>query len=338
MSRRFLRHGAVFAGLALLGTGLAAWLSAMLPAGLLAAQGAAEEENPFAVSTKPDTKPAPQPKKAVADPFRDRGNPFDPSAVPTKAAAKSAAKGRAAPGAAKGERGTTGSRRTIVESIGGEAAIEQALLAATDADFDATPLADVIEHLTRIHHIPIVLDRKALEDASIDPTTANITFSLHGLTLRSALYLVLRPLGLTWTIRSEVLFITTEDAARNMLITKVYDVADLVRCRDEKDMPWDDYDSLIDAIEITVQPDSWMETGAGVGSVAPLSFGNTRVLIVSNTYQVQTAIAKLLEDLRKIGAKAAPDQKPPLRQRPNSAPPPGQGSGTNPPRGAPGFM
>ena len=315
MSGRFLRHGAVWAGATLLAAGVAAWLMAVLPAGLLAAQGAAADEDPFAVPTKPDTKPAPRPKKAVPDPFGDQGNPIDPSAFPTKPATKSAAKGRAAPGAAKGGRGTTGSRRTVVESIGGEAAIEQALLAATDSDFDATPLTDVIEHFTRIHHIPIVLDKKALEDASIDPTTAPVTFSLHGLTLRSTLDLVLRPLGLTWTIRSEVLFITTEEAAKDMLITKVYDVADLVRCRDEKDVPWDDYDSLIDAIETGVAPDSWADTGVGSGTVAPLAFGNVRVLIVSNTYWVHVKVARLLQDLRKVGAKAASDQKPPVRER-----------------------
>jgi hypothetical protein len=311
----------------------------MLPAGLLAAQGAAADDDAFAVLTKPDAKPARQPKKAVADPFGDRGNPFDPSAVPTKPAAKSAAKGRAAPGAAKTVPPRTMPRRAPVEPGAAEAAIEKALAQTVEqADFDQTPLVDVIDHIAKVHRIPIFVDKKALEEMSLDLSTAQVTLSLRGISLRSVLDLILRELGLTWTIRSEVLFITTPDVADSMFITKVYDVADLVRCRDEKDMPWDDYDSLIDAIKTTVEFDSWMDSGMGVGAIVGQTFGNARVLVVSNTYRIHVEVARLLEDLRKVGSKAGPDQKPPLHRRPNSDPPSGQGSGTNPPRGVPGFM
>ena len=45
------------------------------------------------------------------------------------------------------------------------------------------------------------------------------------------------------------------------------------------------------------------------------TFGPARVLVVSQQYQVHQEIAKLLEDVRKVAVKAAPDQKPPLRER-----------------------
>ena len=339
MSGRLLRHGAVLAGVALLGTGLAAWLSAMLPAGFLAAQAAAAEKNPFAVSTKPDTKPVASSKPAApapANPFEDpfalepatgkKPAPAEPAAAPAKPATRSPAPP------------TASTRGAVVQFSGGEAAIEKALAEPTKAEFHQTPLDDVVEHLADLHRIPIVLDRR-VEEMSVDPSTMHVTYAGRApLSLRSVLDLILRELGLTWTIRSEVLFITTPDVADSMFITKVYDVADLVRCRDEKDMPWDDYDSLIDAIETTVEFDSWMDSGMGVGAIVGQTFGNARVLVVSNTYRIHVEVARLLEDLRKVGSKAGPDQKPPLRRRPNSDPPPGQGSGTNPPRGVPGFM
>jgi hypothetical protein len=226
----------------------------------------------------------------------------------------------------------------VIQYVGGEAAIEKALAEPTKAEFHQTPLDDVVEHLADLHRIPIVLDRR-VEEMSVDPSTMHVTYAGRApLSLRSVLDLILRELGLTWTIRSEVLFITTPDVADSMFITKVYDVADLVRCRDEKDMPWDDYDSLIDAIKTTVEFDSWMDSGMGVGAIVGQTFGNARVLVVSNTYRIHVEVARLLEDLRKVGSKAGPDQKPPLHRRPNSDPPSGQGSGTNPPRGVPGFM
>jgi len=315
MSGRFLRHSAVLAGATLLAAGVAAWLMAVDPAGLSAAQGAAYEDNPFAVTKTGEAKPAVQPKTAEADPFGAAANPFDPFAPPAAQAAKPAAKGRAVPAAAKTVQPPTVPRRVAVEPGAAEAAIEKALTrTAAEAEFDQTPLADVIDHIARTHRIPIFVDKKALEEASIDAKTTQVTLSLRGISLRSVLDLMLGQLGLTWTIRSEVLFITSEDAAKGMLVTKVYDVADLVRCRDEKDVPWDDYDSLIDAIE-TIEPDSWQETGAGLGQVACGDFAGAHVLIVSNTRQIHDRIARLLEELRTIGANAGSEPKPPMRQR-----------------------
>ena len=330
MSRRFLRHGAVLAGALLLLAGSMLWLPGAIPSGILAAQGPTAEENPFADSAKPDTKPAASSKPAAPAP----ANPFeDPFAPPPTTGKKPAppppTTGRAKPAGRSPVPPAASARGTVVQFAGGEAAIEKAMAATTRADFDQTPLCDVIEHFADLHRIPIVLDKRVLNDTSIDPSTMQVTYAGRAaLSLRSVLDLILRPLGLTWTIRSEVLLITTEGEAENMLITRVYEVADLVRCRDEKDVPWDDYDSLIDAIEMAVEPDSWMDTGAGQGSVAPLTFGNARVLIVSNTYRVHLEIAKLLEDLRKIGAKAGSDQKPPVRERPKARTARGGLSGT----------
>ena len=79
--------------------------------------------------------------------------------------------------------------------------------------------------------------------------------------LRSALDRLLPDLGLTWVIVDEVLLITTSAEAQNRMAVKVYDVADLVQCRDEKGEPWEDYEMLASIIRTCVQPTTWDEVG-----------------------------------------------------------------------------
>ena len=77
------------------------------------------------------------------------------------------------------------------------------------------------------HLIPIELDVKKLEEAGVNIDTP-VTKNLSGITLRSALRLLLNDLELTYVVRDEVLLITTPEEAESQLITKVYPVGDLV--------------------------------------------------------------------------------------------------------------
>ena len=66
-----------------------------------------------------------------------------------------------------------------------------------------------------------------MEDAGAATDTA-VTKNLKGITLRSALKLLLSTLDLTYIIKDEVLLITTPEKANAELLTRVYPVADLV--------------------------------------------------------------------------------------------------------------
>ena len=94
-------------------------------------------------------------------------------------------------------------------------------------EFVETPLSDVVDYLRDKYAIPIVLDKKAMDDSSITADTP-VNCMLTRIPLRSALDLVLRPLGLTWTIRSDVLMITTPEADEQNLVVKTCDVSDLL--------------------------------------------------------------------------------------------------------------
>jgi hypothetical protein len=97
----------------------------------------------------------------------------------------------------------------------------------TIVQFDETPLQDVVDTLSDQHGIDIIIDRRALTDAAI-PTDIGVTANLNGVTLRSALRIMLGELDLSFMIRNEVLQITTTEVTEENLITKVYPVGDLV--------------------------------------------------------------------------------------------------------------
>jgi len=75
-----------------------------------------------------------------------------------------------------------------------------------------------------------VLDRKELPAVGVDPKNTIITCRLSGISLRSALPLILDGLQLKWAIHNGVLFITSEQRAESeeLHTTKVYDVSDLL--------------------------------------------------------------------------------------------------------------
>ena len=108
-----------------------------------------------------------------------------------------------------------------------EKKINDALKSPTQLEFIETPLQDVIDFLKDFHQIEIQIDQRALDDVGIGTDTP-ITRNLKGITLRSALRLLLRDLDLTYVIQDEVLLITTPEEAETRLSTKVYPVADLV--------------------------------------------------------------------------------------------------------------
>ena len=174
------------------------------------------------------------------------------------------------------------------------------------------------DRVEKLHKIPICIDHKALEDAGIGTDTP-VTRTIEGVSLRSALHLMLHDLGLTYVIADDVLLITTPNEANNRLMTRVYEVGDLVSCRDEKGRLWQDFGSLIEMVTTVIQPTTWDEVG-GPGSIKEGLFAHSKILVVSQTADVHEELARLLEDVRKVARKHPGDGKPPLRERPAPKP------------------
>ena len=166
--------------------------------------------------------------------------------------------------------------------------IENALNAETTFDYLDQPLRDVIQDISFNHNIPIVIDRKALDDFGIDTGTP-ITKSIKGISLRSALRLMLRELELTYVLRDEVLQITTPDAGCAETTTRLYPVADLLPPNGEGDV-------LVDLIKTMVAPNSWSDSG-GPGAIVYVEHLET--IAVRQTDGVFHSIDQLLAAIKQ---------------------------------------
>jgi hypothetical protein len=197
-------------------------------------------------------------------------------------------------------------------------AITRALEQPVVMEFVNTPFPDVVEYLRDCARIPILTDKKALDDVGVSDKSL-VTMNLRGVKLRSALNLMLRQLDLTWMILDEVLLITTPEQADSVLETRIYPVADLVAVRDAQLRPYNDFGQLIDVINSTVRPTTWDSVG-GVGSIAYVEAAGITVLVVSHTRTVHEDIEALLAEVRKAKQGGA-DATPPVRERPKPAQP-----------------
>lgn len=111
-----------------------------------------------------------------------------------------------------------------------EERIYNALAAQTELEFPDNTLKEVMDYLSQIHNIPIKFD-PAVTEAGVNPEEAKVSLTLSGITLRSALKIMLENVEgteLTYIIEDEIMKITTIDAANEKRSTRVYPVADLV--------------------------------------------------------------------------------------------------------------
>jgi len=109
-----------------------------------------------------------------------------------------------------------------------EIAIKQKLATQVNAAFRNEPLAAVLDALAKQADVPIHLDMVGLESEAIRTDTP-VTISLdQPISLKSALRLLLEPLHLDYTIKDEVLKITSPKLAKGEVYSVSYQVADLV--------------------------------------------------------------------------------------------------------------
>lgn len=291
-------------------------------------------------------QPVPPPKAKAADVCGPR--PAAPAAVPKPVAAPepvavprrvAAPRREAKPAAETAGKNAAPPHQTVTSTLHCDApameAIEKALASPTSMEFICTPLSDVVEYLKDYHKIDIQLDRKALDQIGVALDTP-VTRGLKGVTLASALRLILRDLDLTYMPENEVLLITTQEAADSRLTAVVYPVEDLVTTWDQAGKMWADYDGLIDVITSTARPAGWDSVG-GPGSIAPVE--NRGALVISQTYEVHRQITQLLADLRRLPpAKVLPRPAKPSNTNPGPtkvAPAAGAGGKPAPVRGKP---
>lgn len=201
-----------------------------------------------------------------------------------------------------GEGNGSGGSSAVPVDVGGEVPeSEKKILAVLDQPtefaFVDRPLHELIREVAKRHGIEIQVDSYALGNADIDISTP-VTRKVKGVSLSSALRLVLRDLDLSAVVKDEVLLITTSSVAESFSVTKIYLVGDLVRQPGKSDAQEGEYDALVALIQKCVATDSWNGNG-GQGTIGPLE--NRDMLVISQTEENHRAIARLLAELRRPG-------------------------------------
>jgi hypothetical protein len=183
------------------------------------------------------------------------------------------------------------------------ARIEQALDQLAELHFSETPLEDVVRQLADTFAIPIVIDRRSLDDVGLGTDTP-VTISLKGITLRQALRHMLSELDLTYIVRNEVLKITTPEESERETPTLIYPVRDFIAASPQAGAAISGRSGLVDVttlIQAAVWPDSWDHVGgAGViESVEPWG-----VLVISQIEEAHEEITALLQAARRTNQHA----------------------------------
>jgi len=115
----------------------------------------------------------------------------------------------------------TSKARTRVADRRSSSDVEERLHASlsdeTTQAFQDIPLDEALHAISQSHGIPIVLDRRAMEELGLAPDTP-VSLSLKDVTLRVFLRLMLRELDLTYMIKDEVIQITTVEVAEQNLM------------------------------------------------------------------------------------------------------------------------
>jgi hypothetical protein len=159
----------------------------------------------------------------------------------------------------------------------GQSAEDKALLATLSApikvEFKASHLQDVMNTMSNEMKRTIFLDKSALEENQITYDTP-INFSTRGpVTTRVALRKILSDLNLTFVVRDGVIHVTTTTRARDLMVTRVYDIGALVMGNtiSPPGVAVDpqlaqNVQAIIDMIIQSVDPSSWVGRG-GTGMI-----------------------------------------------------------------------
>lgn len=149
---------------------------------------------------------------------------------------------------------------------------------------------------------PIILDKSALADLTLD-ATAPVTAALKGVSTRTALKKVLGDLGLTYVIKNETIVVTSQVRARDMMVSRVYYIGDLTQMTGPFGGavtwgPWIDFQQtqenargIVQTIEASIDPGSW-KSGGGNGSI--VYHAPTNSLIIRQTAEVHAVLQSKL--------------------------------------------
>jgi RNA polymerase sigma factor (sigma-70 family) len=199
--------------------------------------------------------------------------------------------------------------------------MESKLSARIEVKYKDADLQEVLHDLQSKTGLNLIVDEKTLEKDKV-PAPPGVTLRLKGVTVQTVLRRILNEVGMGYILEDDILTVTSERAARETLVRRVYPVADLVSSKKEPRgippglkgppggprMPGSpvemieetEGDTLVRIIRRTVEPGTWSPDegadAAGGGAIEYFPEGKSLVVIqhTAAQYQIQT----LLDELR----------------------------------------
>jgi hypothetical protein len=180
----------------------------------------------------------------------------------------------------------------------GPVSIDCALAEESAVECMATPWGDVLAYLKERHRIDLHANGHAVKEAGIT-LSVPVTLNVRGVSLKSALNLLLADLPLTWIVDKDSVVVTSLAKARSQAIRQTYDIAGLIDRNGEE---------ALDAAAIAALARTMVDAAdcgeAGLGEIKPQ--GDS--LVVTHNRFAHELLADLLAELRAIQAvdNAAP--------------------------------
>jgi len=202
----------------------------------------------------------------------------------------------------------------VIEQNPADAAVHERLEQIVDLSnlTSSMPFIDVIEMLSNSVDPPLQIQpnwRDLLENAEVEQTTPAGMDPLTGIKLRKALEILLDGLSgdfaeLKYVVDEGVILIATVDSLPRKMVPCVYEIPALAHSAGgAKD--------LIDTIQNTIDPESWLDLGAsGEGTITPYPSQQPRKLAILQTYENHQKIQKLLESVKIDIPAGTPSEVP----------------------------
>ena len=182
---------------------------------------------------------------------------------------------------------------------------EKTLLSALDkpmnAVFNGQPLSEVLQRMSNEMNQNLFLDEKSLTDLGLD-LKKPLTLDAKGVPARIVLRQLLAAQGLTFVVKDEIIQIVTVEKAREMLVTRVYYLGDVVQGIGPFGGlnwgPFVDYQQtmqnvkmIMDSITSSIDPLSWRDK-SGPGSIT-FHFPSMSIIVRASTEVHATLGAKI---------------------------------------------
>jgi hypothetical protein len=166
----------------------------------------------------------------------------------------------------------TARRLQKVELTAEEKKIIEALDKPVTVNWNGKPLDEAMQELSNLLDQKLFIDKKSVEDLGID-LRKPFTLQANGVSARTVLRQVLASQGLTFVIKDQVIQVVDVERAKNMLVTRVYYLGDVVQGVGPfgdatKWGPFLDFqqtmanvEGIIKTITSSIDPLSWKEKG-----------------------------------------------------------------------------